>query len=255
MNSINTITEDSVFQKGKEYNIQLLSELVYFEIVEKITKKTLLKLEAFDNFEHMPELIEEEKEELTTDGKFSQSLIELKNKENVIFNSVYSNYQWVLFNFKNCYFIIFLQKRKTSLQINRNFIKLSEFLEEFDFFKNYNTQLNTLITNYFLKIIEKNSLVTKLEKEEIKVPNDFNYTTKSHFESDLEIDLSIDEIDLKFFTEKNKSNIFGIKKFLLGVIFLLFVFFISVYLTMSQNSKRSEIVKIDATNAIKDLKI
>lgn len=242
MNTIETITENKIIEKAKSLKLELIEELISLQIIEKKTKKLIFKIEDFESFEHMPELIEEEQDDIENDGQIEISLRNLKIRECIFINSIYKSYHWILFSLKDHYFIGFFFKKKSLLQINRNFIKIAEFLQDLNFFDNQESEVRKLIQNYFFDLIQKNALINKMESDKFQEPVN-SMSIKTNFES--ELDMSLNEIELKFFSvETRKKNYFYFnKKLILGIFLLFSVFILFFYLHIKNSSIETEILK------------
>lgn len=249
-NTIEKITENKIIQKAKSLKLELIEELIFLQIIEKKTKKPIFKIEDYDSFEHMPELIEEEQEEIENDGQIEISLKNLKIRESIFINSIYKNYHWILFSLKDHYFIGFFFKKKSLLQINRNFIKIEEFLEDLNFFEHQNFEEKKLLQNYFLELIQKNALINKLEKEKFEEPK-YSMSIKTNFES--ELDISLNEIELKYFSVESESKNFLSKKMIFAIFCFFSLFILFFYIHLKNSRIETEILKADGT--IQQIKI
>lgn len=221
-------SSDFINKLSKKLNIQILDEMIYLEIISKSKKEILFILENFENFEHVSELIKEEIEEI----KIEKQIFENKNllRKNTCrpFDSVYRNYFWIICRLKNYYFIGFFKNSKSISQIQRNFLKLEEFFENFDLKSKPNEK--KIIKKCLEKIIYKNKMIHNLEKN---FENNIELSSiEIKHEKMLDIPLNIED-EYNFFLQKDEKKLIFNKKifkflaflFIICTVFVLFYFY------------------------------
>ena len=238
---------------SKKLNIQILHEMIFLEILSKKTKKNLLKISNYDNFEHVSELIKEEIEEIKIEEKIFENKNFFKKNKFLPFDSVYRNYYWVFCSFKNFYFLSFFKKSKSIIQIQRNFIKLDEFFENLNFSKNFQIEKKNLLKKFFDGIINKNRIIKKLEEN---FENEQNLSNiKIVHEKVLEIPLDIED-EFNYFLQKDEKKIFLNKKIfkILAFIFVVLSIILMCYFYGVLFSKRIIVDnEIEVVDSLPDL--
>ena len=230
---------------SKELKIEILTGLIDLKFKKKKDKKNLFEISDFDNFEHISDLIEEEFEDLLREKKIYKSRYLNKIEEITEIRSVYKNYKWILFSSKKFIFIAFIKKEINNLQIERNFIKLSDFLENLKFSKISLSKIKRKkIENHLENLFLKQKAISKLEQntEKFEISNfEEKFRNRTNSVKLMMLPLNDNEIVIKRNFENLDKKFFFFNKSIFFSLLILAAFFTLWFVSFGQNTEKRDL--------------
>ncbi len=154
--------QQEVENAARSCRIQISKGLIFLGIIDSDKLEFNLKIENYDAFDHISELILEEMEEYINKNLLFNTRQKSKFEECMEIDSVYSNYNWFLFQKQN-YWILTYQRKQVGREIERSISKLSSLMNKLQ------TRDKSLpfseIQYYLMNQLYKNKAISQLEED------------------------------------------------------------------------------------------
>ena len=237
--------EKKIKKISKELKIEFLSGIINLKIQRKKNKENLFEISDFENFEHISDLIEEEFEDYLSESKIYKKEYLKKIEEISEIKSVYKKYKWILFTSKKFIFIAFIKKNISNLQIERNFIKISDFLENLKFSKTSLSKIKkNKIKNHLHNLFLKIKAISRLEIETKNLEiSSFEEKFRDRSSSVKQLMLPFNE-EIIIKKENIQENYFFFNKSIFFALILLAAFFTIWFLIFSQNERKASFKEV-----------